>query len=62
MTELEVLTEVPTAPRLFWIGLYEDSNKLKWFFQVDFAPTIGYFAMRVVWEGKHIYSLLAVWR
>ena len=55
MTELEVLTEVPTAPRLFWIGLYEDSNKLKWFFQVDFA-------MRVVWEGKHIYSLLAVWR
>ena len=55
MAELEVLTEVPTAPRLFWIGLYEDSNKLKWFFQVDFA-------MRVVWEGKHIYSLLAVWR
>jgi hypothetical protein len=42
MTVLEVLTEVPTASRLYWIGLYEDSNKWKWFFQVDFAPAIGY--------------------
>ncbi|KAF8260533.1 hypothetical protein EI94DRAFT_889905 [Lactarius quietus] len=29
---------------LYWIGLYEDSNKWKWFFKVDCAPAIGYFA------------------
>jgi len=27
---------------LYWISLYEESNKWKWFFQVDFAPAIGY--------------------
>jgi len=35
---------------LYWIGLYEESNKWKWFFQVDLAPTIGHCAMRVVGE------------
>jgi len=29
---------------LFWIGLYEGSNKWNWFFQVDYAPAIGYCA------------------
>jgi hypothetical protein len=53
MTELEVLNEVPTPPRLYWAGLYEESNKWKWFFQVDFAPAIGYFLMRGVAECKH---------
>ncbi|KAF8261890.1 hypothetical protein EI94DRAFT_748462 [Lactarius quietus] len=31
---------------LYWIGLYEASNKWKWFFEIDFAPAIGYFAKR----------------
>jgi len=33
---------------LYWIGLYENSDQWKWFFQVDLAPAIGYFAMRTV--------------
>ena len=61
MTELEVLNEVPTASRLYRIGLYEDSNKLKSFFQVDLAPAIGYYTMRVVGEGTYTYMLLVVW-
>jgi len=35
---------------LYWIGLYEESNKWKWFFQVDLAPAIGHCALRVVGE------------
>jgi len=35
---------------LYWIGLYEESNKWKWCFQVDLAPWIGYCAKRVVAE------------
>ena len=46
--------------RLYWIGLYEDSNKWKWFFQVDSAPAIGYCAMRVVGGRKQTYVLLVV--
>ena len=61
MTELEVLNEVPTASRLYRIGLYEDSNKWKWLFQVDLAPAIGYCTMRVVGEGMYTYMLLGVW-
>jgi len=30
---------------LYWISLYEESNKWKWFFQVDLAPAIGHCAM-----------------
>ena len=47
--------------RLYWIGLYEDSNRFKWFFQVDLTPAIlpaiGYFAKCVVAGGKHIFLL-----
>jgi len=35
---------------LYWLGLYEDSIKWKWFFQFDLAPAIGYCAMRAVAE------------
>jgi len=35
---------------LYWLGLYEGSSKWKWFFQVDFAPALGYCAMRAVAE------------
>ena len=48
--------------RLYWIGLYENSNKWKWFFEVDFAPAIGHFAMRMFGGRKHTYMLLAVRR
>ena len=53
----EVLTEVPTASRLYWIGLYEDSNKWKWFFQVDLAPAIGYCVKRGVAVCKRTYII-----
>jgi len=43
---------------LYWIGLYEDSNKWKWFFHVDFAPAIGYCAKRVV--GEFIWLLFCI--
>ncbi|KAH9034544.1 hypothetical protein EDB84DRAFT_1486843, partial [Lactarius hengduanensis] len=38
------------AVALYWIGLYEqrDAKKWEWFFQVDLAPGIGYYAKRVV--------------
>jgi len=34
---------------LYWIGLFEerDSNKWRWFFQVDLSHAIGYYAKRV---------------
>jgi hypothetical protein len=35
---------------LYWVGLYEDSKKWAWFFQVDLAPGIGYYTKRVVGE------------
>ena len=60
MTELAVLTDVPTTLRLYWFGLYEDSIKWKWLFQVDLAPAIGYCAKRAVAECKHTYTSLAV--
>ena len=51
--------------RLYWVGLYEDSNRFKWFFQVDLTPAIlpaiGYFAKCVVAGGKHTLILLVVW-
>ena len=53
MTEAEVLNEVPTTSRLYWISLYEDSTKSKWFFQVDLAPAIGYVPMRATGKCKH---------
>ena len=58
--DIAVLIKVPTASRLFWISLYKDSNKWKWFFHVDFALVIGYFAMYVVGDGMHTYILLVV--
>lgn len=52
--------------RLYWVGLYEDSNRFKWFFQVDLTPAIlpgiGYFAKCMVAGGKHILILLTVRR
>ena len=60
-TMLEVLTEVPTMSKLYWIGLYEGSNKCNWFFKVDYAPATGYFAMRVAGAGKNTYILPVVW-
>ncbi|KAF8258969.1 hypothetical protein EI94DRAFT_1618631 [Lactarius quietus] len=35
---------------LYWIGLYEerDSNKWRWFFQVNLSPAIAHCAKRVV--------------
>ena len=59
MTKLEVLNVVPVTSRLYWIGLYEGSNKWKWFFQVDLASAIGYCAMRMVGGGKHAYKFLS---
>jgi hypothetical protein len=57
----ETLTEVWMTPRLYWIGLYEerDSKKGEWFFQVDWAPAIGYCAKRVVGEGKLVHPHVA---
>jgi len=51
---------------LYWFGLYEDSNKWKWFFQFDLAPAIGYCAMRAVaeciwllfYDGWPVFALL----
>ena len=52
--------------RLYWVGLYEDSNRFKWFFQVDLTPTIlhgiGYFAKCIVAGGEHILILLTARR
>ncbi|KAH9034191.1 hypothetical protein EDB85DRAFT_1020965 [Lactarius pseudohatsudake] len=38
------------AVALYWVGLYEqrDAKKWEWFFQVDLAPGIDYYAKRVV--------------
>jgi hypothetical protein len=47
---MAALTHVRTTSRLYWIGLYEDSKKWEWFFQVDLAPGIGYCTKRVVGE------------
>ena len=58
MTELAVLIDVSTTLRLYWFGLYEDSMKWKWFFQVDLAPAIGYCAKCAVAECKHTHLLL----
>ena len=71
---LEVYTEVPTTPRLYWFGLYDerDANTWKRFYQVDYAPSIGYFAKCVVGSGKRtpywscgigidIYEHTAMW-
>ncbi|KAF8258978.1 hypothetical protein EI94DRAFT_1814222 [Lactarius quietus] len=42
---------------LYWIGLYEDrdSDKWRWFFQVDLSPAIGHCAKRVV--GRLMWPL-----
>ena len=48
--------------RLSWIGLYEGSNKCNWFFRVDYAPAIGYFAMRVVGASEYTHILPVVRR
>ena len=41
--------------RLYWIGLYEDSNEWKSFFQVDLAPAFDYCAKRMLGECEHTY-------
>jgi 5'-3' exonuclease len=46
--------------RLYWVGIYEGSNKWKWFFPVDFAPAIGYFPMRAIGECKHVAGRVAL--
>jgi len=45
-TTLDWVAGTFLAVVLYWIGLYEESNKWKWFFQVDLAPAIGYCAKR----------------
>jgi hypothetical protein len=50
---------------LYWIGLYEGSNKWPWFFQADYAPPIGYFAKSavggVLWLFFFFHNILAFW-
>jgi len=43
---------------LYWIGLYDerDSNKWRWFFQVDLSPAIGHCAKRIA--GRAMWPLL----
>ncbi|KAN0131800.1 hypothetical protein V8E53_010328 [Lactarius tabidus] len=43
---------------LYWIDLYEGSNKCQWFFQLDYAPPIGYFAKSTVGGGPLAVVLL----
>lgn len=40
---------------LYWIGLYEESNKWKSFFQVDLSPALVYCAKRMLGESEHTY-------
>ena len=54
LRQLVVLTEVPMTSRLYWIRLYEGSNKWKSFFQVDPSPAIVYCA-RMLGESEHTY-------
>jgi len=50
---------------LYWIGLYEGSNIWQWFFQVDYAPAIGYCAKcmfgTVLWQFFCFHNLLPFW-
>ena len=55
LRQLGVLTEVPTISRLYWIGLYERSNKWKSFFQVDLSPALVYCAKCMLAESEHTY-------
>jgi len=48
LTTLDWVSGTFLIVMLYWVGMYEDSNKWKWFFQVDSAPAIGYCAKRVV--------------
>ena len=41
--------------RLYWIGLYEGSNKWKSFFQVDLSPAFVYCAKCMLAESEHTY-------
>ena len=41
--------------RLYWVGLYEDSNKWESFFQVDLSPAFIYCAKRMLGESEHTY-------
>ena len=58
----EVLAEVSTTPRLYWVGQYEErhARKWEWFFQVDLAPGIVYCIKRFIGGGEHTLTFLAV--
>ncbi|KAH9068043.1 hypothetical protein EDB83DRAFT_675603 [Lactarius deliciosus] len=61
-TTLDWIGGALLAVALYWIGLYEqrDAKKWEWFFQVDLAPGIDYYAKRVVGGGKHTHISLVV--
>ena len=51
LRHLELLTEVLTMSRLYWIGLYED--KWKSFIKVDLSPAFVYCAKCMLGESEH---------
>ncbi|KAF8260537.1 hypothetical protein EI94DRAFT_890007 [Lactarius quietus] len=61
-TTLDWASGTALTAMLYWVGLYEESNKWKWFFQVDFAPAIGHFAKclggGVMWLLFYLDSVL----
>ena len=53
LRHLELLTEVLTTSRLYWIGLYKD--KWKSFFKVDLSPAFVYCAKCMLGESEHTH-------